>query len=57
MPFLTLKSYLDKTTGEKMLELENLEGVYEDLYLVSSPRTIANPVADFLMEHELLGFE
>jgi hypothetical protein len=40
-----------------MLELENLEGVYEDLYLVSSPRTIANPVADFLMEHKLLGFE
>ena len=40
-----------------MLELGILEEVYEDLYLVSSPRTIVNPVADHLMSHELLSFE
>lgn len=45
------------TNGKKMLELGDLEGVYEDLYLVSSPRTIVNPVADFLMAHELPSFE
>ena len=43
--------------GEKMLELGNLEGVYEDLYLVSSPRTIANPLADHLMSYKLPDFE
>lgn len=43
--------------GKKMLELGSLEEVYEDLYLVSSPRTIVNPVADHLMSHELLSFE
>ncbi len=43
--------------GKKMLELESLEGVYEDLFLVSSPRTIVNPVADHLMSHKLLSFE
>ncbi len=43
--------------GKKMLELGSLEGVYEDLFLVSSPRTIVNPVSDHLMSHELLSFE
>ncbi len=43
--------------GNKMLELGNLEGVYEDLFIVSSPRTIVNPVADYLMSHKLPSFE
>jgi len=43
--------------GEKMLEIGILDEVYEDLYLVSSPRTIANPVADYLMSQEILSFE
>lgn len=43
--------------GKKMVELGNLEGVYEDLCLVSSPRTITNPLADHLMSCKLLDFE
>jgi len=43
--------------SQQMLELGNLEGVFEDLYLVSSPRTISNPVADYLMKQELFSFE
>lgn len=45
------------TKGKKMVELGNLEGVYEDLCLVSSPRTITNPLADHLMSCKLLDFE
>jgi hypothetical protein len=39
-----------------MMKLGSLEGAYEEIFLVSSPRTIANPVADLLMNHELLNF-
>jgi LysR family transcriptional activator of nhaA len=38
--------------GRKMFELGTLEGVYEEIFLVSSPRTISNPVADLLMNQE-----
>ncbi|MDH5763248.1 MAG: LysR family transcriptional regulator [Nitrospinota bacterium] len=38
------------------LNLGTLEGVYEEIFLVSSPRTIANPVADFLMKDFNLEF-
>jgi LysR family transcriptional regulator, transcriptional activator of nhaA len=41
---------------QKMMKLGSLEGAYEEIFLVSSPRTIANPVADLLMTHELLNF-
>ena len=39
---------------KKMIEVGTLEGVYEEFFLVSSPRTIANPVADLLMSQDLL---
>lgn len=55
LPRFAGQSFTNK--GQKMLELGNLEGVFEDLHLVSSPRTIANPVADYLMKRELPSFE
>jgi len=41
---------------KKLLKLGTLEGVYEEIFLVSSPRTITNPVADFLMKDFNLEF-
>jgi len=41
---------------KKLLHLGTLEGVFEEVFLVSSPRTIANPVADFLMKDFHLNF-
>ncbi len=53
LPNFASQSFIQE---KKMLELGTLEGVYEEIFLVSSPRTIANPVADLLMNHELLNF-
>jgi LysR family transcriptional activator of nhaA len=41
---------------KKLKQLGTLEGVYEEIFLVSSPRTIANPVADCLMKDFNLVF-
>jgi len=41
---------------KKLLKLGTLEGVYEEIFLVSSPRTITNPAADFLMKDFNLEF-
>lgn len=41
---------------KKLIRLGTLDGVHEELFLVSSPRTIANPVADHLMEKAQLEF-
>ena len=35
---------------KKLMRLGTLEGVFEEIFLVSSPRTIGNPVADFLVK-------
>ncbi len=40
---------------KKLLKLGTLEGVFEEIFLVSSPRTIANPVSDFLIKEFDLG--
>jgi LysR family transcriptional regulator, transcriptional activator of nhaA len=42
---------------KKILEIGNLEGVWEEFFLVSSPRTISNPLADYLMSQEVLKIE
>ena len=44
-------------TEKKMLQLGRLEGVYEEFFLVSSPRTISNPVADTLMNQESFSID
>ena len=41
---------------KKLINLGSLEGVYEEFFLVSSPRTIANPIADYLMKEACLVF-
>jgi LysR family transcriptional regulator, transcriptional activator of nhaA len=53
LPNFASQSFIQE---KKMFEIGTLEGVYEEIFLVSSPRTIANPVADLLMTHELLNF-
>ena len=35
---------------KKLVRLGTLEGVFEEFFLVSSPRTITNPVSDFLIK-------
>ena len=40
---------------KKLVRLGTLEGVFEEIFLVSSPRTIVNPVSDFLIEEFDLG--
>lgn len=41
---------------KKLQYLGTLEGVYEEIFLVSSPRTISNPVSDFLLKDFNLEF-
>ncbi len=53
LPNFASQSFIQK---KKMLEIGTLEGVYEEIFLVSSPRTISNPVADLLMGQEDLQF-
>ncbi len=53
LPNFASKSFIQE---KKMFEIGTLEGVYEEIFLVSSPRTISNPVADLLMNQENLQF-
>jgi len=41
---------------KKLINLGSLESVYEEFFLVSSPRTISNPIADHLMKEAHLDF-
>jgi LysR family transcriptional activator of nhaA len=47
VPLVAVREYLEKGS---LFEVGRLEGVYEDLYLVSASRKIANPVSSALMK-------
>jgi LysR family transcriptional activator of nhaA len=42
------KSYVD---DKKLFELGKINGVYEEIYLLSSSRKIENPISSFIMKH------